>query len=234
MLFLSVNSATVATLLQPYLRMKKIKILISLIVIGIYAGNVFAQPQKNLGAKPNYQPIKKNKPDYVILANNDTVLCAVTISLISGKPSYKLLENGAKNIDITPKNVKEYYYGWKDDLYQLIFMSEKNDTIFAKVIEKGKISLFEGYGNPTVVNYGSTMGATREVIWYISKGSNNAEIIKFDNWSAADKERRKSLLEEMVADNKDVADRYAATNKKFTFNHIKHLVHLYNTGVWKD
>nr|WP_294790217.1 hypothetical protein [uncultured Mucilaginibacter sp.] len=219
--------------------MKKIKIFIALVIIGISAGNVFAQPQKNLGVNHSYQPVKKSKPDYVILANsNDTLFCDIKIGLISLKPSYKTFEKGAKSIKITPENVKEYYTGGKDDLYQVIFTKEEDDSIFfAKVVERGKINLFEVAVQYTTGGYGfggGAVGGGTNTTWYISKGSNNAEPIKFSSALSSDREKRKTLLEEMVADNKDVADRYAATNKKFTFNHIKNLVHLYNTGVWND
>lgn len=219
--------------------MKKIKIFIVLIIIGISAGNVFAQPQKNLGVNHSYQPVKKSKPDYVILANsNDTLFCNIKIAFISQKPSYKTLEKGAKYIKITPENVREYYIGWNDDLYQIIFTTDEDENVFfARVVERGKINLFEVVVQYTTGGYGfggvATGGGTNTT-WFISKGSNNAQPLKFSSALSGDREKRKSLLEEMVADNKDVADHYAATNKKFTFNHIKNLVHLYNTGVWND
>lgn len=218
--------------------MKKIKILISLFVLGISTGNVFAQPEKDLGVDSAYHPVRRILLDYVILANsNDTVLCDIKVALLTGKPSYKTFEDGAKFKNITPKVVKEYYIISKGDTYQAIVNADKDgESFFAKVIERGKINLFEvvshssytssfGFGSPATTSH------SKDIAWYISKGSGVVLPVKFNNVLTG-RNKREKILEEMLADNEEASEKYAANKLDFTFKQIKNLVHFYNTGVW--
>ena len=196
------------------------KTLIVFIMMALYATTLKAQEVIN------------RDTNYVVLANGlDTIFCDINTKFMGKKHWFKPVGSNAKYQEITPDKVKGYYIKDSGEFYEAVFTADKKEGFFAFVIEKGKINLFEVRVTLVGMNGIGGMYSSEGITWYISKGSNNAEVLKYNGLTFDKKNKRKTILEEMVADNKEAAERYEKS-KKFTFNHIRSIVHFYNTGYW--
>lgn len=167
--------------------------------------------------------VKAQKDDYVLLEKGDTIKTPIKTPLI-GKANY--VNGEGVSVKIDPKEVKEYYISEKNEIQRSVSINGKKKQ-FLRVEETGILNLYE-----RVVYIYTTYGSSTQVTWFISKNSGPLEEIKFNSLIAFNKQKRKELLGDMLADNKQAYDKYTAMDKKFTFKQIKSLVHLYNTGVW--
>jgi len=166
---------------------------------------------------------KLKAQDYVIKANGDSVACTINKPLIG---AMKYQPNGSGGYEkITPETIKEYYIAKRNNMQHSVMMSKHSKPVFMTVIEKGKINLYE----LIVTMYTGTM-TTESKTWYASKGE--GEVIELKTSSlflGTSKQKRKDELADMFMDNNDVYNKYQAEDK-FSFNQIRLLVHLYNTG----
>ena len=162
--------------------------------------------------------------DYVITVKGDSVSCKVSIPVFGGV-KYK---SGTMNTSekIKPDEIKEYYIARKTTLWRSVFIDSASEPVFMTVVEKGKINLFELV---TSIYNGRTTTST--VTWYVSKGSDYVSDLKTSSlFSNKARKQRKDDFAEMLADNKEVYNKYKSEDK-FTFVQIRNLVHLYNTGL---
>jgi hypothetical protein len=162
--------------------------------------------------------------DYVITQRRDTIRCDLTKS-ITGIDKYK-----NKSMDrekkIKPDEISEYFDGVFRVLKRSVFIDSAKTPEFATVIEKGKIDLYQ-----TAIISTSSGGASKNITWYVGKGSNYVSDLKTNAlFSSTAKKKRRDVLGEMFRDNKEVYNKYIGEDK-FTFKQIQSLVHLYNTGM---
>ena len=102
-----------------------------------------------------------------------------------------------------------------------------------RVLESGKINLYDETTKNMIPgpNGMSFNGSTTQL--YAAKGSDSVKELEYSQFGAIQfnsKKDRMNVLAEMLKDNKDVYDKFIAGNK-FSFDQIKYLVHLYNTGL---
>ncbi|MES2377957.1 MAG: hypothetical protein V4553_15325 [Bacteroidota bacterium] len=170
-------------------------------------------------------------PDYVIIKKGDTIVCSIKTPFLSMESVYKT-EASKKTIRILPWQVKEYYINRDSITYLSVRKNGVKVPDFMKAIEKGAINLLEERyikmgGTPGVSGY---MSSTTN--WYISKGSDTARSLKtselFFNKS---KKSRKNIFIDMIKDKQEIYDKYLADDS-FTFEELRTIVHLYNTGKW--
>jgi hypothetical protein len=165
----------------------------------------------------------KAQTDYVITVKGDSIACKVSTPLIGG-PKYKS-DAMNKSEKIKPDEIKEYFIARKNLLTRSVFVDDAPDSQFLTVIEKGKISLFE-----LVNSVYNGMSTTTTTTWYAGKGTDHVSALKTSAlFFNKGRQQRRDNFAEMVADNKDVYDKYKAEDK-FSFKQIRNLVHLYNTG----
>lgn len=161
--------------------------------------------------------------DYVITVKGDSIACKVSTPLI-GSVKYKDATM-SESEKIKPDEIKEYYIARKNILHRSVFSDSSSKPVFMTVVEKGKISLFE-----MVYTTYNGVTSTSTTAWYVSKGSDYVSDLKTSSlFMGKARQKRKDDFAEMIMDNKDVYNKYK-TDDKFTFNQIKNLVHLYNTG----
>jgi len=161
--------------------------------------------------------------DYVITVKGDSIACEINTPLI-GSTKYKS-DAMSRSEKIKPDEIKEYYIARKNTLYRSVFLDDKTKPVFAVVIEKGKISLYE----VKYTNYSGTT-TTTTTVWYVGKGSDHVSDLKTNGlFTNTARQQRKDDFGEMLMDNKDVYDKYKSEDK-FSFRQIRNLVHLYNTG----
>jgi hypothetical protein len=159
--------------------------------------------------------------DYVITIKGDTVAARLNFPVF-GKNTYAIDLNG--NQDLTPKVVKEYYIVDKNERYRSVLRPGESKPVFLKVLEAGKINLYEDLLQNSVTNAYSA-------VWYITKDSDKLTELKITKLSPAKPGKKKNEFEESISDNKNVYDTYIQ-EKKYTFNQVRGLIHLYNTGEW--
>ncbi|RFZ95014.1 hypothetical protein D0C36_05665 [Mucilaginibacter conchicola] len=172
--------------------------------------------------------VKAQRNDYVINAKGDTIHCEVSSS------KYKI--NGGKSIKMKPDSIREYYRSEKDECFRAVYREKKSKAEYFKVLEKGKIMLFEG-----ITSYaggfspmGGYHGGSSSTQWYITKGTDTVKEVKNNDFTmfnlfGKSHKARKNDFEEMISDNADVLAKYKAEDK-FSFKQVRNLIHIYNTG----
>jgi hypothetical protein len=176
-----------------------------------------------IGAIMIIASIANAQTDYVITIKGDSIACKVNIPLV-GAPKYKG-DAMSKSEKIKPDEIKEYFIARKNLLKRSVFVDSTSDAQFLTVIEKGKISLFE-----LMTSVYNGMSTTTTTTWYAGKGSDHVSALKTSSlFLNKGRQQRKDDFAEMLADNKDVYNKYKAEDK-FSFKQIRNLVHLYNTG----
>jgi len=172
--------------------------------------------------------------DYVITKKGDTIKCVINKSVWSANSTYKSPDM-AKPQKIYAENIIEFYNSETNTLMRAVRKSEKGDPFFLALIEGGKIDLYEEVVNQQYSN-GFTGVTTYNNYkkWYIAKGTNLVQMLKTSDVSLGavfvkSKKQRESSLTEMIADNKEIYDKYIADND-FSFKEIRHIIHLYNTA----
>jgi len=167
------------------------------------------------------QKSKKRTSDYVITPKGDTMICIITIPML-GKNTYTTMTDTPRVLK--PDEVKEYYVRSKNERYRSVLRPGETKPVFLKVLEAGKINLYEDLTANTAKD---TYNAT----WYITK--NPGKLVELRGNKLSPGKGQKNELQEMLMDNKDVYDAYV-NDKKFTFDEARSFIHLYNTGEWQQ
>ncbi len=122
-------------------------------------------------------------------------------------------------------------------LNRAVYLPSNKKAQFVTVIENGKINLYReteiGYTDiATTGPYGTQASHTAPVPvykYYMAKGTDTVAVLyQSDFFPFKSKKGRKDLAE-MLADNKRVYDKFI-NDDKFSFEQIKDIIHLYNTG----
>lgn len=165
--------------------------------------------------------INAQERDYLITNKGDTIFRKISLPFL-GSPSYKETDSSRETIKIKPDSVKEYFVARKNLLQRSVHKPDNDKPMFFHVIEKGKIYLYE-------VVYNNNRTST--TLWYVSKGDDIVQEIKTSDWFVLGKSKkaRKDVLAGMLYDNKEVYNKFVADDS-FSFDQIRNLVHLYNTG----
>ncbi|BAU55222.1 hypothetical protein [Mucilaginibacter gotjawali] len=167
----------------------------------------------------------KAQSDYVITVGGDSISCKI-IAPAFGPIKYQSAAMDAPK-RIKSDEIKEYYLSGDRQLYRAVFINYDKRATYLNVIENGKISLYE------VINttYSSmTMASITTKVWYIGKGTNYVKDFKSNGlFNSRSRNERKDGFAEMLEDNKNIYDKYR-TEDKFSFEQIRNLIHLYNTG----
>jgi hypothetical protein len=170
--------------------------------------------------------------DYVITVKGDSTACKISTPFIGGI-KYKS-EAMTESQEITPDEIKEYYIARKNTRFRSVF-SDRSSTskpVFMKVIEKGRISLYEIIYTNTNITFNSN-NTYSTTVWYAGKGSDYVSVLKANALLMPTKRLRKDDFAQMLADNEDVYNKYKADDK-FSFVQIRNLVHLYNKGSYNS
>jgi hypothetical protein len=104
-----------------------------------------------------------------------------------------------------------------------VFRPGETKPVFLKALEIGKMNLYE---DPMPNVTGSYSGK-----WFISKGSD--KIIELKGNKLSPGKTQKTEFETMIIDNKSVYDTYVS-DKKYTYDEVRSIIHLYNTGEWQQ
>ena len=178
---------------------------------------------------------KAQNRDYVITANGDTLACTITFPAFVQYGKYKTASMD-KPKQILMGEIKELYLSKHNILIREVYKhpGKKWSAQFMTVLENGRINLYEEAINYTHMDAGGGMYTSSSNKWYVSKGSDTLKVIKNSDYSMSalffkSKKSRKNDFVEMIMDNKAVYDKYLADDK-FSFEQIRALVHLYNTG----
>jgi len=167
------------------------------------------------------QKTKKRISDYVITPKGDTMICVITIPMF-GKDTYTTMVDTPRVLK--PDEIKEYYIHSKNELYRSVFRPGETKPVFLKVLETGKIDLYEDLTANTAKD-------TYNAIWYITKEP--GKLIELRGNKLSPGKGQKNDLEKMLMDNNDVYDAYLH-DTKFTFDEVRSYIHLYNTGIWQQ
>jgi hypothetical protein len=177
---------------------------------------------------------KAHNTDYVITVQGDTLACKIS-GLGFVRYGYKTAQMKTQK-PILLSEIKEYYFCKAGVIYRKVYKrpNKPRSAEFLRVIENGKINLYEEINNAVHSSPSGGIENSSSTKWYISKGSDTVKILKNSDISLAtlffkSKEKRKNDFAEMIMDNKAVYDKYLADDK-FSFEQIRALVHLYNTG----
>ena len=166
-------------------------------------------------------------PDYVINANGDTLHCIITHPLFSGNGKYQTVKM-KKAEKLNPDNIQEYAITGKNSPFRAVVKLGNHFKEFMPVIENGKIKLYEQTTTYNNMNGGRITGTSSTTYWYVSKGSDTIRPVKTTSISFS-KKHREDYLASLFKDNKTVYDKFIADDK-FSFDQIRNLVHIYNTG----
>jgi hypothetical protein len=161
--------------------------------------------------------------DYVITTKGDTLKCGISLPLM-GASKYTVPGSDAQKLE--RDEIKEYYIKRKDLRKRVVFMGDAKKADYMTVVENGAISLYEivytSYGQ-----YGATSSTTD---WYVGKGTDRVSALKTSGFLLGkDRKDRKDDFAIMLKDKPAVYKKYMAEDK-FSFNAIRNMVRLYNTG----
>lgn len=186
-------------------------------ILMVFTYNAKAYNFKSIIAEPD--------TDYVVTNKGDTIKCSISISLL-GKMKYSVA--GGKSVDLSPEDIQELYVSRRNLFQHSRVLPGKDKPEFINIVEVGKINIY-------VKSYTSAagFGGTTSNLWYMQKGSGEVILLKTNSVLALKKDDRKSAFEEAISDNKKVYERFLS-KKKFTFDNIRSLIHLYNTDTWVD
>jgi hypothetical protein len=165
--------------------------------------------------------------DYVVTTKGDTIKCNIDKS----RTRYKTADSKHfKDIDFD--HISAYYSTDAGALYRAIVKPYENDedTVYAKVAEKGKINLYQVKEKQSDTSPFNNVTQYKTVdIWYISKTPGHIESIKFDVWGTVPVNKRNSAFAEMIKDNKEIYNRYLSTDKT-SIEAIQEMIYEYNKG----
>lgn len=171
--------------------------------------------------------LKAQTDDYVITTKGDTIKCRILTPFFVYNGSTKKYKIDGKSKKIKTDEIQEYYIARTDYRERAVIVNGKNKLEFLKVVENGIISLYEVVYNNTSPNGFSTSS----VQWFIGKGSNKVTDFKSSTiYLGKSRKDRKSYFAELLKDKPQVYDK-CMTDDKFSFDEIRNLVHLYNTGM---
>ncbi len=197
---------------------------------------------------------KAQSTGYVITTKGDTIRCTVSSNLLLSRCRYKT-DTSKKAITIEKENIKEFCQPDKDIAFRLLTSPESGQLRFIRVIERGKITLYE---ERILVNKVTDINADNMVAYlgsrhnvnepglttndhinayysnfYAEKGNSGLIVLIksriLDNLSGSDRKARKTAFIQMLADNSAVSQQFLA-DKEFTADEVRSMVHLYNTG----
>ncbi|MCR8559854.1 hypothetical protein KXD93_19545 [Mucilaginibacter sp. BJC16-A38] len=169
--------------------------------------------------------VAQAQQDYIITNADDSIACKITIPFM-GAAKYKK-DGMAESKKILPEEIREYCITRKKVAYRAVVVAANQHFGFLPLIEKGKINLYEMIYTSTGFN--GQAGYSSKV-YYVSKGSDTVNELKTSSlFSSRSRQARKDDFKEMIKDNKTVYDKYMAENS-FSFERIRNLIHLYNTG----
>lgn len=179
--------------------------------------------------------LKAQKQDYIITNLGDTLICQIKLPVMSfGAPRYKTIDmHGWQRILLT--NTNEYYTAASNTLKRKVLKTD-GKAVFMKVLENGKISLYEEStintnpapgpdGLPTTMISTSLYAAK---LPDLNKVVENIDVGSF-GLSFKSKGKRINELSAILLDNKTVAEKFVAENK-FNYKSVRNIIHLYNTG----
>jgi hypothetical protein len=173
----------------------------------------------------SFSTLFAQKQDYLIKTNGDTIHCKISTPFLhAGFGKYKA--NGmTESKTITTDEIKEFYFGKKDMLYRSVYVDSLREPKYLILIERGTITLYE-----YIQHMYSTSGGYDITSWYVCKGNDVARSLKTSEFfMSKSRQSRRDYLGSMLADKKDVYDKYIVDDK-FTFKQIKAIIHWYNTG----
>ncbi|HEY2581071.1 MAG TPA: hypothetical protein VGI43_04660 [Mucilaginibacter sp.] len=169
--------------------------------------------------------------DYVITVAWDTIICNISHPTFSQFPKYKTADM-RKAKDIYLGAIKEYYLAKENILYRKVYTKAGKPFFceYMSVVEKGKVNLYEKF--KTIPRPNAT--ADELIEWYVAKGTDTVKLLKSSDHTLGaifikSREKRKNDFIEMISDNKEVYDKFLA-NDDLSFDKIRNLIHLYNTG----
>lgn len=187
------------------------------------------------GSVVNAQKLPNKKDmDYLITASGDTVFCKISFSFFNNsKARYKTAEMKSA-VAIDPNQIAAYYDAKKKELYTSILLPDEDESQFLQVVEDGPIRIYKFLKN---VYSAYSYGGSSIIIWFMSKNNGKLEQIKTNSFltgmDISSRKEREDVFGELLKDKPEVYTKYA-DSKKFSFDRIRSLVHLYNTGVWVD
>ena len=178
--------------------------------------------------------LKAQKQDYIINNLGDTVKCEVKVPPLFGVPRYKTAgSNQWQRISL--KNTNEYYTTQNHTLIRRVVKPD-GKAVFMKVLENGKISLYEESTTDTNMAAGpnATPTTTISTEWYAAKTPDLNKVAKkidLGSFGLSFKSKKKRIAEisAMMVDDKAVADKFTADDK-FNYKAVRNIIHLYNTG----
>jgi len=171
--------------------------------------------------------------DYLITANGDTVPGIVKSHK---KDVLKFLKlDSRKAGKIKASDLLGFYSGSDGHFVPLVLPDAKKQQ-FLKVVEKGRLSIYElnisgTYSNTFSRGPGQPMafGTTsyNNITWFARKGDGPLVELKKNSWITLSRRKRRDAFTDLIQDNAAVAKRYDEVDK-FTFDFIRQLVIEYN------
>lgn len=172
----------------------------------------------------SYILFAENTP-YVITSKNDTIKCAKVKGVFLGKGiKYKVKSSDdfkTANMD----SVKEYMLSGDSLPYRSVTLEKESQPLFLRVIENGKICLYEAI----TYSYGAYGATTITTRWYASKNNAPAFFLKTTALNIFEKNQdtRKKLFSDMISDDPSVLAMFKADDS-FSFKSLRKYVHEYN------
>ena len=181
------------------------------------------------------QQASKKGRDYIIFPKGDTLFCKIKSPFLEGgKTRYKA--DGMKSaVAIDPDEIKEYYQAESNELYVSVMLPDDDEAQFLQVVENGPIRIYQFFKRGgSAGSFGSYSSAK---LWYMSKNFGKLAQIKtnsfFTGMGTGPRKERENIFGELLKDKPEVYKKYE-DSKKFSFDNIRSLVHLYNTGTWVE
>lgn len=172
--------------------------------------------------------------DFIINNNGEKVIGEVIkigFEKVKFRPS-----TDKKKMKFKPVDIKEAYEEG-DGLFRSVFVPKLKKQIFLRVLEDGKIKLYEFYTNS---GGGASMGITSagfphsgasvrnvQKYWYAEKSGEIIEV-KTNSWWGSRKKRKEDFYN-LIQDNEKIAGLYE-TEQKFSFDFVRFLIKKYNAN----
>jgi len=181
------------------------------------------------------------------------VFCSLTVTKLSAQDDFIIDVNGTKivgqanrvefekvkfkplteqkKIKFKPSELREIFRK-KDGLFRSVYVPDKKKQLFLKVLEDGKIRLYEYYKNTKGWGYFGAgpnpmpNASSVDKNWYAEKNGELVEI-KTNSWFGSRK-ARKERFREFIKDNEKILQRYES-EQKYSFDFIRLLIADYNS-----
>ncbi|MFF5382336.1 hypothetical protein [Pedobacter suwonensis] len=153
--------------------------------------------------------------DFIITLKNDTILGSIKPGLLS---QYILESNGGENISFSPETVNGYYLFKKKQKFISNNIPKSEKRYFLRVLEAGKINLYE--------HKVRTPEGVWIITWFASKEGGGWVDIITDRIFAKIK-LRKDIFAELIGDNKGLNESFQE-EKKYNFDIVRKYVVNYN------